>query len=237
VRSAGTTSRVRLLALVAMAGAALALLLWTGTVFTAPDTAVQWSVVSSGGSIGSSTNFRLASTFGQSSAIGVSQSANYRLGAGYWFGAPLDTDGDSVPDPADNCPNWSNTAQALPTWPVPIGDADCDGFPDTIDASGKARETYVGTDPVKHCAATGTPNDESGPDAMPPDFNDDRIINGQDSGKFGGPFGSYNKQVSQGPFGPAGNQLPGDRFDWNGNGIINGQDTGKFQAYFNKTCA
>lgn len=67
---------------------------------------------------------------------------------------------------------------------------------------------------------------------MPPDFNDDQIINGQDTGKFGGPFGSFNRPVTDGPFGG----IPGERFDFSGNGIINGQDTGKYQLYFNKTC-
>ena len=101
---------------------------------------------------------------------------------------------------------------------------------------GRAPESYIGTNPAMTCAATLLPDDEPSPDAMPPDFNDDRIINGQDSGKFGGPFGAYNKFVSQGPFGPPGSQLPGERFDWNGNGLINGQDTGKYQAYYNKVC-
>src|SRR6185369_6853944 len=99
-------------------------------------------------------------------------------------------------------------------------------------ANGRAPETYIGTDPTMQCATTPAPNDESGPDAMPPDFNDDRIINGQDTGKYGGPAGAYNHTVAQGPFGG----IPGVRFDFSGDGIINGQDTGKFQAYFNKTC-
>jgi hypothetical protein len=144
-----------------------------------------------------------------------------------------DDDNDTVLDGSDNCPAWANTDQSLPNWHVPAGDVDCDGFPDSSAASGRAPETYIGTDPPKHCAADGTPNNEGTPDAMPPDFNDDQLINGQDSGKFGGPSGAFNLLVSQGPF----NGVPGVRFDFNGNGLINGQDTGKFQAYFNKTCA
>lgn len=147
-----------------------------------------------------------------------------------------DDDNDGVLDGSDNCPYWPNSSQVLPSWPLPAGDADCDGFPDTVNASGKAHETYIATDPVKACAVTPAANDEGGPDAMPPDFNDDRLINGQDSGKFGGPFGSFNKHVSDGPFGPSGSQLPGQRFDWNGDGVINRQDTEKYQAYFNKSC-
>ena len=150
--------------------------------------------------------------------------------------AQADREGDGVGDACDNCPSWPNPYQSLPNWPIASGDDDCDGFPDTVDANGKARETYIGTDPLRHCAATTGANNEPLPDAMPQDFNDDQLINGQDTGKFGGPFGSFNKLVSAGPFGPSGNQLPGERFDFNGNGIINGQDTGKYQAYYNKVC-
>ena len=59
---------------------------------------------------------------------------------------PCDTDDDNdgVPDASDNCPEWANPTQALPTWPVPAGDADCDGFPDTVNASSKlARRTLA----------------------------------------------------------------------------------------------
>ena len=134
--------------------------------------------------------------------------------------------------PATPTPTPSPTC-APQSWPVPAGDSDCDGFPDTVPASNKTSETNIGTDPTKYCAATAAADDEPTPDAMPPDFNDDQIINGQDSGKYGGPGGAFNHSVSDGPF----NGIPGVRFDFNGNGIINGQDTGKFQPYFNKTCA
>lgn len=147
-----------------------------------------------------------------------------------------DSDVDDVADVIDNCPSWVNPTQELPSWPVPTGDTDCDGFPDGVAASGKAPETYIGTDAAKHCAATTTANDEPTPDANPADFNDDRVINGQDTGKFGGPFGSFNRLVSAGPFGPPGQELPGARFNFNGDTVINGQDTGKFSAYYNKTC-
>jgi hypothetical protein len=151
--------------------------------------------------------------------------------------AEADSDNDEVANATDNCPLWPNPRQSLPSWPVPVDDSECDGFPDTAADSGKAPETYIGTDAAKHCAMTATANDESGPDAMPPDFNDDQIINGQDTGKYGGPFGSFNKLVSTGPFGPPGQELPGERFNFNGDTVINGQDTGKYQFYYNKTCA
>jgi hypothetical protein len=138
-----------------------------------------------------------------------------------------DTDADGVPDNADACPLYRTT------WPVPAGDTDCDGFPDSVPAGGKTTEANIGTTPLQHCAVTPTANDEPTPDSMPPDFNDDPVINGQDTGKFGGPFGSFNHTVAQGPFGG----IPGARFDFNGDGAINGADTGKYQAYFNKVCA
>jgi hypothetical protein len=149
-----------------------------------------------------------------------------------WVGTVVAPSPTPTPTPSPNCPSGTP-----PPWPVPAGDSDCDGFPDSVPVSGKTSETNIGTDPTRSCAATAAPDDELSADAMPPDFNDDQIINGQDTGKFGGPFGSFNKLVSQGPFGPLGNQLPGERFDFNGNGAINGQDTGKYQAYYNKTCA
>jgi hypothetical protein len=149
----------------------------------------------------------------------------------------IDTDADDVADSVDNCPAWPNASQALPNWPIPAGaDADCDGFRDSTSATNVAPETYIGTDPDQHCAATAGANNDLLPDAWPVDFNDDRIVNGQDTGKYGGPFGSYNKNVSQGPFGPPGGEIPGERFDFSGNGLINGQDIGRFQNFFGKTC-
>jgi len=149
-----------------------------------------------------------------------------------WTPSPGDTDGDSVQDVSDNCPRWYNPAQGLPNWPVPTDDADCDGFRDTVGGTNSAPETYIGTDPVLHCAQTQGVNNDPLPDVWPADFNDDRIANGQDTGKYGGVGGSFNHPVSDGPF----NGIPGERFDFSGNGIINGQDTGKYQAYFNKVC-
>jgi hypothetical protein len=141
-----------------------------------------------------------------------------------------DTDGDGVIDAIDNCPLWANPTQALPPWPIPAGDADCDGFRDTVGVANSAAETYIGTDPLAHCASTGAQNDEPSPDAWPVDFNDNRLVNGQDVAKF---QPAYNKTVAGGPYGG----LPGERYDYSGNGIINGQDIAKFQPYYNKTCA
>jgi hypothetical protein len=126
-----------------------------------------------------------------------------------------DSDSDGIQDGIDNCAGWPNAAQALIAWPVPSGDADCDGFYDTSAPSGSASETTIGTNHAAHCATTGTADDEPSPDAWPADFNDNRLTNGQDVSRFGM---AYNRSVSAGPFGG----LPGERYDFTGNGIING---------------
>jgi hypothetical protein len=137
-----------------------------------------------------------------------------------------DTDGDGVADSADACPLYSTS------WPVPSGDTDCDGFPDSVLVSGTAPESYIGTKPIKRCATTTAANDEPSADAWAVDFNDNRIVNGQDVGRFAA---AYGNAVASGPFGAP--PLPGVRFDYSGNGVINGQDVGKFSAYYGKSCA
>jgi hypothetical protein len=52
--------------------------------------------------------------------------------------------------------------------PDPDLDTDADGFTDT-------EEAFMGTDPARACPNSATPNDED-PDAWPPDFNDDRMV-------------------------------------------------------------
>jgi Tol biopolymer transport system component len=70
-----------------------------------------------------------------------------------------DCDADSVTDGRDNCPNWQNPNQALPSWPIPAGDPDCDGFSSTT-------ENAIGTAPLAHC----------GSDAWPPDINNNGSV-------------------------------------------------------------
>ena len=74
-----------------------------------------------------------------------------------------------MPDATDNCPSWPNPGQALPPWPVPAGDPDCDGFSSTDEGS-------IGTDPNDPCANTPDPNDEDD-DRWPADFDDSQVIN------------------------------------------------------------
>ena len=63
---------------------------------------LPWDVLSGGGGDRSSSSYVLGDTTGQPSAIGLSESANYRLGSGYWYGIsvttciPGDANGDGV---------------------------------------------------------------------------------------------------------------------------------------------
>jgi hypothetical protein len=52
---------------------------------------LPWDVLSGGGADRSSSSYTLGDTVGQSSAIGLSESTNYRLGSGFWYGIPVVT--------------------------------------------------------------------------------------------------------------------------------------------------
>ena len=74
------------------------------------DYDLSWNMISGGGETMSSANYAMSSTVGQTS--GLSDSNDYQLGAGYWYGAVLQTD-------------------VKPTDEVPIGtDLDGDGWTD-----------------------------------------------------------------------------------------------------------
>src|SRR5438093_3114580 len=83
-----------------------------------------------------------------------------------------DSDGDGVPDLIDNCPNWPNATQSLPTLLVPLNDPDCDGFSSAVEAS-------VGTNPTLHC----------GLNAWPADVNNDTFVDITDISTIGVLFG------------------------------------------------
>jgi serine-type D-Ala-D-Ala carboxypeptidase/endopeptidase len=136
-----------------------------------------------------------------------------------------DTDGDGIADATDNCPNGANSTQNLPSWSIPPGDSDCDGFPNTVMAGGKAPESFIGTDPLRHCAATSTPNDEPLPYAWPMDFNDDQLDGLADVAIYSSVFGSH----SPGP-------PYSVRFDLNGDGRITLPDVAMFSSFFGKRC-
>jgi len=139
-----------------------------------------------------------------------------------------DPDADGKVDALDNCPDWANSTQAMPNWPVPAGDSDCDGFPDRVAAglpNPRASETFLGTDLAGHCAATPVRNDEPPPDAWPPDFDNNQLVNGQDLLMFAPHFGVFSTD-------PRYNV----RFDLSGDGTINGVDLLKLAPFFGKMC-
>jgi hypothetical protein len=132
-------------------------------------------------------------------------------------GNQADTDSDAYGDACDNCPSWSNPGQALPNWPVPAADPDCDGWNDT-------REDWVGTDPLDHCNDLPGTNDEP-LDAWPTDFNDSRVTNLSDVVLMG-PV--YNQSTGEDP--------AKRRFDLNASGAVNLSDVVLMGPFYNKGC-
>lgn len=146
-----------------------------------------------------------------------------------------DADADGIQDALDNCPAWSNPAQQLPSWQIPAGDADCDGFPDTVNAPSRAAEITIGTDPARHCSATATRNDEPSPDAWPLDLDDNQLVNGQDILFYNWVFG---QPASNPPVFVLGLGLrPVARFDLNASNLVNGADVLQYNSFFGKRCA
>jgi hypothetical protein len=128
-----------------------------------------------------------------------------------------DTDADGITDNPDNCPTFANPSQNLPTWVVPAGDGDCDGFT-------KAREEYMGTNAAQRCAATTTSNDEV-VDSWPSDFNDNRLTSLADVVLMGV---AYNQ--------PTGTDPAKKRFDLNASGVVSLADVVSMGSFYNKSC-
>ena len=146
-----------------------------------------------------------------------------------------DRDDDGDLDDVDNCPAWPNPSQALPNWPIPPGDADCDGYPDTVPSGAptlRNSESSIGTT-VEHCAATPALHDEPLPDAWPPDFNDNQLVNIGDIVMFNQFFGMHttDPDVNLG-----GTLIPVARLDLNGNGIVNVGDVLQLNFFMFKRC-
>lgn len=98
-------------------------------------------------------------------------------------------------------------------------DEDEDGFPG-------ATEAIIGTDPLDGCANTTTNNDESAPDARPPDFNDDTFVDtfdiGQVTVRFGLAVPPAPTRVEIGPDPP--------------DGFIDTGDIGRITGLFGQSC-
>jgi hypothetical protein len=147
----------------------------------------------------------------------------------------LDADGDAYPDAMDSCPLWANPTQALPNWSVPAsGDSDCDGYAEATVFAPRAAEATIGTVGTQHCAGTSGFNDEPMPDAWPPDFNDNQLVNGADILSFNNAF---SKHTTDPPIILLGQSTPISRFDLNGSGLVNGSDILQLNAFFSKRCA
>jgi Dockerin type I domain len=86
-------------------------------------------------------------------------------------------------------------------------------------------ENFVGTDPLRACAATSTANDEA-VDAMPADFNDDQKINVTDRTKMVLQLKAYTA-----------NNVTGynKRYDLNADGAINVTDRTIVALYIQQT--
>lgn len=108
-----------------------------------------------------------------------------------------------TPNPTPNCPGGIVTP-----WTIPSGDFDCDGYT-------SSQEAFIGTDPARAC----------GPNAWPPDINNDQKVNGNDFVVFAPVYG-----------GIAPDPRYNARFDLKGDGRINGSDFLQFAPVFGKGC-
>jgi hypothetical protein len=92
----------------------------------------------------------------------------------------------------------------------------------------------IGTVVASKCSATPTGFDEPLPDASPPDFNDNRLVNGAD-------ILSYNNVFSQPTTNPpvtyGGSSVPVARWDLNASGLVNGADVLQLNPFFGKKCS
>jgi hypothetical protein len=162
-------------------------------------------------------------------------------------------DGDAQGDVCDNCPSVSNSDQSnvdgdelgdaceVPNcvtitnhWTVPnSGDTDCDGYADMDTFGARASETTIGTMAATKCSASATSNNEPLPDAWPPDFNDNQLVNGADILNYNSSFG---KHTTDPPVVILGQSIPITRFDLNGSGLVNGADVLQLNPFFGKRC-
>jgi len=77
MKTRGAATMLALLCLALVAGVALA--------GSSPNYAIDWDVIAGGGNEMASAHYAIKSTTGQT-AIGPAASAQYGLGAGYWYG-------------------------------------------------------------------------------------------------------------------------------------------------------
>jgi hypothetical protein len=131
----------------------------------------------------------------------------------------LDFDRDTVCDANDNCPSWPNPGQKWPRWRVLSGDSDCDGFTDNL-------ESYMATDPHRHCANDTEANNEPGEDGWPLDADDNGMANMLDIGNY---VFVLNDRSTDPDFSP--------RFDTDQSGLISTVDIGLYVFQLNRGCS
>jgi hypothetical protein len=166
---------------------------------------------------------------------------------------PHDRDCDGVLHISDNCPSVANSGQenqdgdeygdaceaancvnVVNHWTVASsGDADCDGYADTTTFAPRAPESTIGTGAGTKCSATAEVGDETLPDAWPPDFNDNQLVNGADVLHYNFSFG---QPTTNPPVVIGGTPIPLTRFDLNGSGLVNGADVLQLNPFFGKRC-
>ena len=101
---------------------------------------INWQVISSGGTEGSSVNFRLSGTAGQT-AVGTGSSTNFRLAHGFWqqFGEEPYICGDANASGSVDIDDVVYLIAYIfsggpPPVPLASGDANCSGAVDIDDA-------------------------------------------------------------------------------------------------------
>jgi hypothetical protein len=97
----------------------------------------------------------------------------------------------------------------------------------------RAGETTIGTVASQHCAANSGISNEPLPDAWPPDFNDNQLVNGADVLSFNLAFGH---PATDPPINIGGTLIPLTRFDLNASGLVNGSDVLQMNPFFSKRC-
>jgi hypothetical protein len=104
---------------------------------------LPWDVLSGGGGDRSSSSYILSDSVGQSSAIGLSQSTNYQLGGGFWYGVSPTTfiPGDANEDGVINVLDMTKVARIILLLDPETPGADCnlDGSINVIDMTCIAR--------------------------------------------------------------------------------------------------
>jgi hypothetical protein len=104
---------------------------------------LPWDVLSGGGGDRGSSSYALSDTVGQPSAIGLSQSTNYQLGGGFWYGVSPTTfiPGDANEDGVINVLDMTEVARIILLLDPETPGADCnlDGSINVIDMTCIAR--------------------------------------------------------------------------------------------------